>query len=196
MNVCILMGSPRKEGNTAALVKPFCEELQKGGATIAVHWLYELEIRPCLACRACQKDWTIFGCAQKDDGQMLFDRLMTADLIVFATPIYSWYCTPPMKALMDRMVYGLNKYYGAEKGPSLWAGKAVALLTTCGYRPEKGADLFEEGLRRYCKHSALRYLGSHAERHLGYDSVFMDEEKDARSRAFARNLLEAISSHQ
>lgn len=196
MNVCILMGSPRKEGNTAALVKPFCEELQKGGATIEVHWLYELEIRPCLACRACQKGWTIFGCAQKDDGQMLFDRLMTADLIVFATPIYSWYCTPPMKALMDRMVYGLNKYYGAEKGPSLWAGKAVALLTTCGYRPEKGADLFEEGLRRYCKHSALRYLGSHAERHLGYDSVFMDEEKDARSRAFARNLLEAISSHQ
>lgn len=194
MNVCILMGSPRKEGNTAALLKPFCEELQKGGATIEVHWLYELEIRPCLACRACQKDWTIFGCAQKDDGQMLFDRLMAADLIVFATPIYSWYCTPPMKALMDRMVYGLNKYYGAEKGPSLWAGKAVALLTTCGYPPEKGADLFEEGLRRYCKHSALRYLGSHAERHLGYDNVFMDAEKEARTRKFAKNLMESVKA--
>lgn len=194
MNVCILMGSPRKEGNTAALLKPFCEELQKGGAMIEVHWLYELEIRPCLACRACQKDWTIFGCAQKDDGQMLFDRLMAADLIVFATPIYSWYCTPPMKALMDRMVYGLNKYYGAEKGPSLWAGKAVALLTTCGYPLEQGADLFEEGLRRYCKHSALRYLGSHAERHLGYDNVFMDAEKEARTRKFAKNLMESVKA--
>ena len=192
MNVCILMGSPRKEGNTAALLKPFMEELEKSGAAVETHWLYDLDIRPCLACRACQKDWTIFGCAQTDDGQRLFDRLMAADLIVLATPIYSWYCTPPMKALMDRMVYGMNKYYGAEKGPSLWAGKAVALLTTCGYRPEKGADLFEEGLRRYCKHSALRYLGSHAERHLGYGTVFMDGEKEACTRKFARDLMESV----
>ena len=176
MKVCVLMGSPRKEGNTAALLKPFCGELEKSGAKVDVHWLYDLEIRPCLACRNCQKDWSVFGCAQKDDGQVLFDRIMAADLIVMATPIYSWYCTPPMKALLDRMVYGMNKYYGEKKGPSLWAGKAVALLTTCGYRPEKGADLFEEGLRRYCKHSALRYLGSHAERHLGYATVFMYEE--------------------
>ena len=192
MNVCILMGSPRKEGNTAALLKPFCEELSKSGAAVEVHWLYDLDLRPCLACRSCQKDWSIFGCAQKDDGQMLFDRIMAADLIVLATPIYSWYCTPPMKALMDRMVYGMNKYYGEEKGPSLWAGKAAALLTTCGYRPEKGADLFEEGLRRYCRHSALRYLGSHAERHLGYATVFMDEEKERRVREFARQLLKDV----
>ena len=46
----------------------------------------------------------------------------------------------------------------------------MALLLTCGYRPERGCDLFEEGMRRYCKHSRLRYLGSHAERHLGYDT--------------------------
>lgn len=110
-------------------------------------------------------------------------------MIVLATPIYSWYCTPPMKALLDRLVYGMNKFYGAEKGPSLWAGRAVALLTTCGYRPEKGCDLFEEGVRRYCKHSGLRYLGYHAERHLGYDTVFMDADKEARTRAFALELL-------
>lgn len=69
-------------------------------------------------------------------------------------------------------------------------GNTAALLTTCGYRPEKGCDLFEEGVRRYCKHSGLRYLGRHAERHLGYDTVFMDEEKELRTREFARELLE------
>lgn len=133
-----------------------------------------------------------FGCAQKDDGQILFQSIMASDLILLATPIYSWYCTPPMKALLDRMVYGMNKYYGEEKGPSLWSGKGVSILTTCGYRPEKGIDLFEEGIRRYCKHSGLCYLGSHAERHLGYGTVFMDEEKAARVRAFARGLLESV----
>ena len=192
MNVCILMGSPRKEGNTAALLKPFCEELSKSGAAVEVHWLYDLDLRPCLACRSCQKDWSVFGCAQKDDGQMLFDRIMAADLIVLATPIYSWYCTPPMKALLDRLVYGMNKFYGESLGPSLWKGKAVALLETCGYRPEKGADLFEEGIRRYCKHSGLRYLGSHAERHLSYQTAFMDEEKAVRTRAFAEKLMETV----
>ena len=189
MKVCILMGSPRKEGNTAALLAPFCEELNSRGADVELHWLYDLNIRPCTACRACQGDWTVFGCAQKDDGQMLFDAILSADLMVLATPIYSWYCTPPMKALLDRLVYVMNKYYGEERGPSLWEGKAVAVLETCGYPPEKGSDLFETGVQRFCKHSALRYLGSHVERHMGYDTVFMDDEKAARSRSFARELL-------
>lgn len=192
MKVLVLMGSPRKNGNTAALLKPFCEELENGGAHVETVWLYDRDIRPCVACRTCQKDWSVFGCSQQDDVQEIFDKVLTCDLLVLATPIYSWYCTPPMKALLDRLVYGMNKFYGAEKGPSLWAGKAVALLTTCGYRLEKGCDLFEEGVRRYCKHSQLWYLGGHAERHLGYDTVFMDAGKEARTRAFARELLKRI----
>lgn len=192
MKVCVLMGSPRKQGNTAALLTPFCEELRSGGAKVETVWLYDRDIRPCVACRACQRDWTGFGCSQRDDTQAIFDRALDSDLIVLATPIYSWYCTPPMKALLDRLVYGMNKFYGETKGPSLWEGKAVALLETCGYRIEKGCGLFEEGMRRYCKHSGLRYLGSHAERHLGYDTAFMDAEKEARTRAFARELLDMV----
>lgn len=192
MKVCILMGSPRKEGNTAALLRPFCRIMEENGAETEVFSLYEMNIHPCIACRACQKDWSVFGCSQQDDCGLLFESILSSDLIVLATPIYSWYCTPPMKAVLDRMVYGMNKYYGEKKGPSLWQGKALALLESCGYRPEKGADLFEEGIRRYCKHSQLRYLGSHAERHLGYGTEFMDEEKAERVRSFAQNLLESV----
>ena len=50
-------------------------------------------------------------------------------------------------------------------------------------------------MRRYCKHSRLRYLGSHAERHLGYDVPFMDGEKEARTRTFARELWRAAQSN-
>ena len=192
MKVLVLMGSPRKNGNTAALLRPFCEELENGGAELETVWLYDRDIRPCVACRGCQKNWTVFGCSQQDDVQEIFNKVLACDLLVLATPIYSWYCTPPMKALLDRLVYGMNKFYGAEKGPSLWAGKAVVLLMTCGYRPEKGCDLFEEGVRRYCKHSQLRYLGSHAERHLGYHVPFMDPEKEAGVRAFARELFHMV----
>ena len=192
MKVLILMGSPRKNGNTAALLAPFCEELKRGRAEVETVWLYDQNIQPCIACRACQKDWTVFGCSRADDVPELFEQILVCDLLVLATPIYAWYCTPPMKAVLDRLVYGMNKYYGEEKGPSLWAGKAVALLETCGYRPERGCDLFEEGMRRYCKHSELRYLGSHAERHLGYAVPFMDAEKEQRVRDYAQRLLQMV----
>lgn len=137
-------GQPQKTGQYQRPAGPFRQELEGLGAETETVWLHALEIRPCTACRACQRDWTAFGCAQRDDVPMIFDKVLACDLIVLATPIYSWYCTPPMKALLDRLVYGMDKYYGAEKGPALWAGKALALLLTCGYRPEQGCDLFEE----------------------------------------------------
>lgn len=110
-------------------------------------WLYEKEIHGCTACRSCQKDWTAVNCCQEDDMQEVFASVAECDLILLATPMYSWYCTPPMKAALDRMVYEFNKYYGEKAGPSLWA------------------DLFEEGIKRYCKHSGLTYFGMLAERH-------------------------------
>lgn len=192
MNVCILMGSPRKNGNTAALVEPFMDELNRLGAECEIHWLYDMNLQPCLACRSCQKDWTSPSCVQADDMNLIFERVLSCDLLILATPIYSWYCTPPMKAVLDRLVYGLNKYYGDEKGPSLWAGKSAALITTCGYPPEKGADLFETGIRRYCKHSQLKYLGMLAERHMGYDTVFMDSAKLRRAHEFADTLVQNL----
>lgn len=194
MKALILMGSPRREGNTAALLAPFCQELEAAGWETETIWLYEKDIRPCRACRRCQKDWTSFHCVQGDDVQDIFDKVLACGLMVWATPMYSWYCTPPVKALLDRLVYGMNKFYGGKKGPALWKGKAMALLLSCGYPPEKGTDLFEEGMRRYCRHSGLRYLGAHAERHMGYDAVFMDAEKEIRTRAFARALLAELEA--
>ena len=191
-HVCVLQGSPRKEGNTAALTAPFLRRMEERGNPWEEVWLHDKAIGPCTACRACQRDWSAFGCPQRDDMGEIFARVLACDLLVLATPIYSWYCTPPMKAALDRLVYGMDKYYGAEKGPALWAGKAVALITTCGYRPEKGADLWEEGMRRYCKHSQLRYLGMLAERHLGYDTVFMDREKAERAARFAAGLCRKL----
>jgi hypothetical protein len=69
----------------------------------------------------------------------------------------------------------------------------VALISTCGYAPEKGADLWETGMKRYCRHSRLRYLGLLCERHRNYKTPFMDEEKAARAREFARTLLRQMA---
>lgn len=190
MKCCILFASPRAENsNTLAMVKPFMEEWKTAGHTADFYSLYDMDIEPCRACRSCQSDWSAPACVLHDDMDAIFDSVLSSDLIVLASPIYSWYCTAPLKAALDRMVYALNKYYGGKHGPSIWQGRRVAIITSCGYRCEKGTDLFEEGIIRYCKHSGLKYDGMIAQRHLGYDVPFMDQEREQQVRAFARKLM-------
>ena len=188
------MGSPRKDGNTIALVKPFLRTMEQEGHSCETIWLYEKKIQGCVACRQCQKDWTKAGCVVQDDMQAIFEAVQACDLLVLATPIYCFFCTAPMKAVLDRLMYGMDKYYGftGEKGPSIWAGKPVALISTCGYRPDKGSDLWEAGMKRYCKHAQLHYLGSMAERHRGYNIAFMDPEKEHNAIEFAKYLCNVL----
>ena len=195
MKVCILFASPRKNGNTASLLVPFVEELEKKSIETETINLFEKEILPCTSCGVCQDIPDNFGCPQTDDMQSIFETVLTADCIVLATPIYSWYSTPPMKALLDRLVYGMNKYYGTVPGKiSLWEGKKCAVIATCGYEIEKGADLFEHGMKRYCKHSRLEYVGMLAERDRGDQLTFMDLEKIDEARMFASQVARILKS--
>ena len=43
-----------------------------------------------------------YGCVITDDATFIMEEIIRCDCIIFATPIYSWYCTAPMKALLDR----------------------------------------------------------------------------------------------
>ena len=194
MRCTVLFASPRGEkSNTLALLRPWLDAWRQAGHEAEVFSLYDMNIRPCTACRSCQNDWQRPACVVQDDMPPIFDSVLQSDLLLLATPIYSWFCTPPMKATLDRLVYAMEKYYGpAGRGPSLLADKAMAAVTTCGYRPEKGADLFLEAMTRWCKHGQLRWLGGLTERHLGYDTVFMDEEKAARARAFAAEIMKEM----
>ena len=189
--ITIFRSSPRNHGNTNALTDIVADRFREEGRDVREFDLTRMDIRPCLACRTCQQDWSEVSCVQADDMHQIFDAIMESDLLVLATPIYSWYCTPPMKAMLDRLVYAMNMYYGEERGPSLWKGKKVALIVTSGYPADKGPDLLEEGIRRYCKHSKLEYTEMLWGRHLGYTVDFMDEEKQSQAVAFADRLLAA-----
>lgn len=193
MRACVLFASPRGEdSNTLALTNLFLDTWRKAGHEAEVFSLYDLSIAPCRACRVCQQDHAAPHCTIRDDMDDIFESVLRSDLIVFASPIYSWYCTAPLKAAMDRMVYALCKFYGEKRGPSLMEGKAVCAITTCGYRPEQGADLFDEGLRRWCNHTKTRYLGLHAARHMGYGTEFMTPEIEENTAEFVGNMLKNV----
>lgn len=178
--VCILMASPHKQGNTAKVTDKLREKLK--GADITQFFLYDMDIAPCRGCDACQNAEDSFGCVLKDDMQAVFDELLQSDVIVFASPIYSWYCTAPLKAAMDRLVRTMNKYYGKNiPKKALWSGKRLAAVVSCGYPTEKAVDAFDLGLRHYAKHSELEYAGL-----LGVRFADIDQEE---INAFAEKLL-------
>ena len=192
MKACIIFGSPRKSGNTASLTAPFTDELKKLGAKVEFFDVYEKDIAGCRACLACQKDTTKISCVIDDDMQPILRSVAESDLLVLAAPVYAWSAPAPVKAVIDRLIYASCKYYGDDPhGPALLNGKGLALLTTCGYPVEKGADLYEEEMKRYCKHCGLTYRGMLAERQRNLKEPFMNEEKELHARDFARKLTEA-----
>lgn len=187
MNVLILMGSPRLQGNTAELCKPFLEELREHGADARYVTLADKDIHPCKGCYVCQEVSGEYGCCQKDDMFAIVESVRWADLIVLATPIYTWYCAAPMKNVLDRH-YGMNKFYGSAEG-SLWAGKKVAIIATHGYDGAYATDPFEMGVERLCRHSDLIYAGMYSVRDEDNLASFRTEEAMEGARAFARRLL-------
>lgn len=183
---CILLGSTRPDSNTAELLKPFVQELKDSGNQVNYIFLADKEIEPCDGCFACQNVADTFGCVLDDDVPQIMDAIIAADCIVFATPIYTWYCTAPMKALLDRH-FGLNKFYGKAKG-SLWAGKQIAIITTHGYDAKYAAEPFEIGIQRLCEHSKLQYMGMYSVRDEDNLASFQTPEAIAGARTFAASL--------
>ena len=192
MKFCVLMGGPRERGNTAALLRPFLEECGVMGVETEVIPLYNRAVKPCLGCMTCQDAAGGPGCVQDDDFGEIFQAMEDCDVIVLATPIYAFFCTAPMKALLDRAVYAGTKNYGAVKGPRLLEGKRLAAIATCGYPPEKGADLWEEGVKRFCRHGGLEYMGMFCRRDMGPGEPFMNGDREQAVRDFAQAILMSI----
>ncbi|NCB42067.1 MAG: hypothetical protein EOM59_05555 [Clostridia bacterium] len=192
MKVLIIMGSPRAQGNTAEILKPFIARLLERDSIVEYVALTEKKVLPCMGCGHCQNIQDEYGCIQEDDVAEVMEKLVDADCIVFATPIYSWFCTAQMKAFLDRH-YGLNKYYGTASG-SLWAGKLVALITTHGYSADYANGPFEEGMKRLCAHSKLYYAGLYSARDTQYLEAFKTKEVIAGAVSFADQLLDLDKS--
>jgi multimeric flavodoxin WrbA len=102
MKVVAFNGSPRRDGNTAILVRTVFDELEKHGiATELVH-LAAAPVRGCRACYACvqNKDRR---CVMDDDiVNLCIGKMAEADGIILASPVYVADVTPELKALIDR----------------------------------------------------------------------------------------------
>ena len=114
--IVVLNGSPRKHGNTAALIDQFTAGAQSAGHSVARFDIAEMNIRPCIGCLRGGKDKDS-PCTQKDDMDEIYPDYKAADIIVLASPLYFWSFTAQLKAVIDRIfaVSEANNYAAPHK---------------------------------------------------------------------------------
>lgn len=98
--VLILLGSPRKHGNTAKLAAEFARGAKESGHTVTEIILKEKTFGDCLGCGHCQRSGG--QCVQKDDMQEIYEAMKENDIIVLASPVYFYTWTSLMKRMIDR----------------------------------------------------------------------------------------------
>ena len=85
MKITILMGSPNKNGSTSILADEFKRGAEEAGHDCEVIDVCHANIHPCIGCVACGYEGP---CVQKDDVEIIKAKLLSSDMVVFATPLY------------------------------------------------------------------------------------------------------------
>jgi multimeric flavodoxin WrbA len=148
--VLVLLGSPRRKGNSAVLAGAIAAGARAAGAAVETLYLHGLTIAPCKACMACRKPRSK-GCSIDDDMQPIYRKMLEADAWVLASPVYWFTLSAQLKLWMDRC-FALPAY-----GKDPFAGRRIALALAYG-----GEDPFDSGcvnaLRTF--QDAYRYAGA------------------------------------
>ena len=123
MNILILSGSPRKDGNTELLVGAFV----KGASQkhhVEVVSVHDYKVNPCMGCNACFKN-EANACVQHDDMSLIYEKMSRADMLVIASPVYFYGLSAQLKAVIDRFHNPIRDTFRLKKMALLLVGAAT-----------------------------------------------------------------------
>lgn len=137
MKVLGVLLSPRRGGNSAALLEAFLEGAAAAGAETELVDFPKLDVGGCRGCNACKEESQ--QCILQDDMQALYDKVAEADVIAQASPVYFDGITAQAKTFLDRLYrfIGLNQerwmpegkrgayFLDWEAGPDMPYGKTL-----------------------------------------------------------------------
>lgn len=111
--VLIISSSPRKGGNSDTLCDKFMEGALASGHEVEKIFLRDKKINYCTGCGFCNtNDYS--ACSQKDEAAEIIDKMLNADVIVLATPVYFYTMSAQMKTLIDRCCARYTHIIGKE----------------------------------------------------------------------------------
>ena len=189
MKAVVVEASPKREGNSVTLAKEFIKGLQENSsAEVAELYLEDMDIKFCTGCWSCIK----LGepdCVIDDDMTATYPKLLEADVIALATPIYWWHINAQMKKFIDRLEGLLD-----GNGPNNLSGKTLVLIITYNMEDPDGVYLAIQMFKSITSWSGmdLKLLQYHAsKRHVSGDPEKLAEahELGASLKNFKRHEL-------
>ena len=165
--VIVINGSPSmSKGTTALILNPFIEGMKEMGADVDLYYTNKLKINPCQGKFICATQ-TPGECFQKDDMERLYPKFHSADIWVFATPLYVNSMPGPLKTLIDRILIPMGKLHLDLKDGHchhplrevIKDGK-IALVSNCGYWELDNFNLLIEQIKALCFHAERDFAGA------------------------------------
>lgn len=152
-SIVILNGSPRKNGNTSALVKKFTEGAESVGNTVTEFFLDRMDIHGCKGCFGGHSSKEC-PCVQKDDMAKIYTAVRECDVIVLASPLYYWNMSGQLRTAVDRL-------FALEEGDGNLLrghGRACALLMAAEGHGFEDVLLYYEHLMDHLKWKNLGHV--------------------------------------
>jgi len=139
MKVLGIFGSPRKGGNTELLLEELLKGAAKEGASVERLYLSDFTIIPCKECHGCDNTGS---CVILDDMEKIYPKLLEADVVILASPIFFYGVTAWAKALIDRsQAFWARKYLLKDPSFGREGKKRKGFFISVG--ATKGQKVFE-----------------------------------------------------
>lgn len=175
MKAIAVNGSPRKDWNTATLLKKSLEGAASAGAETEMVHLYDLDFKGCLSCFACKRKASrLHGiCAIRDDLTEVLKKVISCDVLLLGSPIYLGSITGEMKSFIERLVFANLSYDSPER--TAFTGKIhTGFLYTMGIPHERvessGYQYIFDSTKNY-----LQLLKGHSEYIVSADNYQFDD---------------------
>jgi multimeric flavodoxin WrbA len=137
MKLLVLLGSPRKGGNSETLARKVADGVEKGGGSVEYIRLNDLQLRPCQDCGGCEKTGV---CVINDDMTGIYAAVDAADRILMVSPVYFYGLSAQCKSCGDRFQARWSRKYLLKIRFRQGEGRKGYLLATSATR---GAKVFD-----------------------------------------------------
>ncbi|HYW69327.1 MAG TPA: flavodoxin family protein [bacterium] len=159
MKIMTVLGSPKMDGNTAGALAMLERELGAAHDIDRIN-LPELDVMGCQGCYECQKKPNEASCVVRDGATDVLKRIVDADAIVYASPLFMWGFASKIHAFMERHL-SLVTGYMTPQYVSLVEGKKAALLLTCGGPVEGNTEAIQQVFDGFTGYAKANLVGKY-----------------------------------
>jgi multimeric flavodoxin WrbA len=156
MKILGISTSPRRSGNSDLLLQKALEGAKSAGADIEYLNLNDYTINPCVECNSCYRTGI---CVIKDDCQQILDKMLNADRLIFATPIFFMSVCAQAKILIDRgQSLWAEKYILKKENPNATGDHRAMIIAVGGSKSKKQYECIRWTFKTYFDCMNVKYV--------------------------------------